>query len=59
MSQTITKSRYIWLPVDAQTKQIIDTVRANNPYFSDLDAIKYIVGKYIVTQQRHRQNKTG
>jgi hypothetical protein len=40
--------KYLRLPVDLKTQMYIDRVKRQNPYFSDVDVVFYMMGKYIV-----------
>jgi hypothetical protein len=40
--------KYLRLPVDLKTQMYIDRVKKQNPYFSDVDVVFYMMGKYIV-----------
>jgi hypothetical protein len=38
--------KFLRLPIDDLTKSILDDLKNQNPYFSDLDCIRWILGKY-------------
>jgi hypothetical protein len=40
--------KYLRLPVDLKTQMYINQVKRENPYFSDVDVVFYMMGKYIV-----------
>jgi hypothetical protein len=40
--------KYLRLPVDLKTQMYINQIKRQNPYFSDVDVVFYMMGKYIV-----------
>jgi hypothetical protein len=45
--------KFLRLPIDDLTKTILDDLKNQNPYFSDLDCVRYILG--IFYKQNSRQ----
>ena len=43
------KVEYIRLPLDNITQQVIASIKVENPYFNDLDAIRFWLGKRLVS----------
>ena len=43
---TKSTQRYIRLPIDENTNQLLTLVQQDNPFFSDLDSVRYILGKF-------------
>jgi hypothetical protein len=46
--------KFLRLPMDTLTIKILGEIQAENPYFSELDALRYIIGKQI---KNSNQNK--
>jgi|GEM_PF-4409089 len=39
--------KFLRLPVDEKTDRLIQDIIAENPFFTPLDAVRFILGKYI------------
>jgi hypothetical protein len=51
-SKKVTKPvKYLRLPIDFKTQGLINQVKLENPFFSDVDAIFYMAGKYAITNR--------
>ena len=64
-SSTVTKSaknmtkiskvqKFLRLPIDSKTQLLIEDIIAENPFFTPLDAIRYILGKHIRQNNRKK-----
>jgi hypothetical protein len=47
--------KYLRLPIDTKTQNLIDQVKLENPFFSDVDAVFYMAGKYAVTNRGYQE----
>jgi hypothetical protein len=60
MQKTLTKSKkvkdlkFLRLPIDNLTKTILDEVKNDNPYFTDLDSVRWIIGKFYKNNSRQK-----
>jgi hypothetical protein len=60
MQKTLTKAskiadlKFLRLPIDDLTKTILNEVKSDNPYFSDLDSIRWIMGKFYKNNSRKK-----
>jgi hypothetical protein len=62
MQKTLTKSKttkvadlkFLRLPIDDLTKTILDEVKNDNPYFTDLDSVRWIIGKFYKNNSRKK-----
>jgi uncharacterized membrane protein YgaE (UPF0421/DUF939 family) len=60
MQKTQTKStkvadlKFLRLPIDDLTKTILEEVKNDNPYFTDLDSIRWIMGKFYKNNSRKK-----
>ena len=46
--------KFLRLPIDAKTDLLISDIINENPFFTPLDAIRYILGKHIRQNNRKR-----
>jgi hypothetical protein len=54
-SKKITK--FIRVPIDEKTDALINEILRENPLFSQLDAIRYIIGKQIIFESQSKRYK--
>jgi hypothetical protein len=62
MQKTLTKTKttkvadlkFLRLPIDDLTKTILDEVKNDNPYFTDLDSVRWIIGKFYKNNSRKK-----
>jgi hypothetical protein len=60
MQKTLTRSKkvkdlkFLRLPIDDLTKTILDEVKNDNPYFTDLDSVRWIIGKFYKNNSRQK-----
>ena len=47
-----TKQRFLRLPLDEITTKFLDEIKAENPYFNELDALRFVIGKQIKLKSR-------
>ena len=49
--------KYIRIPVDDSTIYLLEEIKRENPFFSDVDSVRYILGKFAVQNnlQANRQ----
>jgi translation initiation factor IF-3 len=40
--------KYIRIPIDVNIEDLLQKVRDNNPFFSDLDSIRFILGQFAI-----------
>ena len=45
---------YVQLPIDDATRELIDSVKFENPLFSDLDCVRYILGQKIFENEKKK-----
>jgi hypothetical protein len=50
--------RYVRLPVDQSIDLLISKIQSENPFFSELDCIRYIMGKFATQNNYNIQTKT-
>ena len=50
--------RYLRLPVDLKTQMYINQIKRQNPYFSEVDVVFYMMGKYIVNNSNPLNEST-
>ncbi len=53
-SKTKTGKKYLRLPIDDKTQQLIDEIISENPFFTPLDAIRFILGKHIQKSNKQK-----
>jgi hypothetical protein len=46
--------KFIRLPLDNLTKTILEDVKNENPYFTDLDSIRWIIGRFYKDNSRQK-----
>ncbi|MBC7406528.1 MAG: hypothetical protein H7230_03610 [Candidatus Parcubacteria bacterium] len=46
----IPKVKFLRLPMDEMTVNFLNIIQLENPYFSQLDALRYAIGKLIKNQ---------
>jgi hypothetical protein len=46
--------KFIRLPIDEITTGLLSGVKARNPYFNDLDALRWILGKLAYQKNREK-----
>jgi hypothetical protein len=51
--------KFIRVPVDQTLRDEIDNVMLQNPFFNELDAIRFLLGKQIVQEQDTRRKAAG
>jgi len=52
------QSKYIRLPLDENISKLIALVQSENPFFTELDVIRYILGRYVTQNQNsHYRDK--
>jgi hypothetical protein len=59
MHKTLSKTKvadlkFLRLPIDDLTKTILDEVKNDNPYFTDLDSVRWIIGKFYKSNSRQK-----
>lgn len=49
--------KYIRIPVDENTIFLLEEIKRENPFFSDVDSVRYILGKFAIQNniQANRQ----
>lgn len=49
--------KFLRLPIDEKTDRLIQDIIVENPFFTPLDAIRFILGKYIKQGSRQKALK--
>ena len=52
----VPKVKFLRLPMDEMTVNFLNSIQLENPYFSQLDALRYAIGKLIKNQNSNRTN---
>ncbi len=46
--------KFLRLPIDDLTANILNDVKNDNPYFTDLDSVRWILGKFYKNNSRQK-----